>query len=561
MPTTQYIGSRYVPLLADPVEWSNTKEYEPLTIVRHEGNSYTSRQFVPVGIDISNETYWALTGNYDAQVEQYRRETAMAKAAADAAQAKALESLEVNIRSFATVAQMQADTSLKDGMTCYAKGYTTENDANSSLWSIANDALADTNVTLSNGLIASLIDYIENEFDPDNFVGTDSQKLQAAFDAVRNIGGCIHINRKYNLSSDVKIGLQTDWVNAKIYVIGNANNAGFALNGYKFISYDTENIANGGVVFQNVFFEGDRNISVDNQTQIVFGGEYKHLIRMQFDNCIFRWLKNICYYTNINDYLQTWYFNNCWFRGVKCAIDGTWIIDMLIDGCVVENNSTLISQNGTHACEKVRIINSCLEGASGKDMIKFDSSAACLIQNKYFEVLRYCVVLTNVGRITNLNIKDNYVVSSTCEALVKLPTTQNSNFDINAVILGNSIGGSTKLVYTDNTTQVFSGILADGSDDYPQQFSGSAFTNLLKGAYLRGAGRDINAIVTTGAYGFPGVAVVNGPESDMFGILLVFYAGASVLQLYVKYNGALWVRTKTTGFTSDAWNSWVHVGA
>lgn len=78
MAVTQYIGSRYVPLLADPVEWSAAKEYEPLTIVTHEGNSYTSRQFVPKSIDITNEAYWALTGNYDAQVEQYRRETAHA---------------------------------------------------------------------------------------------------------------------------------------------------------------------------------------------------------------------------------------------------------------------------------------------------------------------------------------------------------------------------------------------------------------------------------------------------------------------------------------------------
>ena len=75
MATTQYIGARYVPILADPVEWSSEKTYEPLTIVTNEGNSYTSRQFVPKGINIDNTDYWALTGNYNAQVEQYRRET------------------------------------------------------------------------------------------------------------------------------------------------------------------------------------------------------------------------------------------------------------------------------------------------------------------------------------------------------------------------------------------------------------------------------------------------------------------------------------------------------
>lgn len=71
---TQYIGARYVPLFADPLDWSNAMEYEPLTIVLHQGNSFTSRQFVPKGIDISDKAFWANTGNYNAQVEQYRQE-------------------------------------------------------------------------------------------------------------------------------------------------------------------------------------------------------------------------------------------------------------------------------------------------------------------------------------------------------------------------------------------------------------------------------------------------------------------------------------------------------
>lgn len=73
-PVKQYIGARYVPLFADPAEWDKTKTYEPLTIVLHDGNSYTSRQYVPAGIGINNNEYWALTGNYNAQVEAYRNE-------------------------------------------------------------------------------------------------------------------------------------------------------------------------------------------------------------------------------------------------------------------------------------------------------------------------------------------------------------------------------------------------------------------------------------------------------------------------------------------------------
>lgn len=70
-----YVGARYVPLFATPAEWDNTKEYEPLTIVVYQGNSYTSKTFIPIGVEIDNEEYWALTGNYNAQVEQYRKET------------------------------------------------------------------------------------------------------------------------------------------------------------------------------------------------------------------------------------------------------------------------------------------------------------------------------------------------------------------------------------------------------------------------------------------------------------------------------------------------------
>lgn len=67
-----YIGARYVPKFSDTPgsEWDNSIQYEPLTIVLYQGNSYTSKTFVPVGADINNTTYWALTGNFNAQLQQ-----------------------------------------------------------------------------------------------------------------------------------------------------------------------------------------------------------------------------------------------------------------------------------------------------------------------------------------------------------------------------------------------------------------------------------------------------------------------------------------------------------
>lgn len=71
-----YIGNRYVPVFANPVEWDNLRIYEPLTIVTYQGTSYTSKKAVPAGIALSNTEYWVATGNYNAQVEQYSEQVA-----------------------------------------------------------------------------------------------------------------------------------------------------------------------------------------------------------------------------------------------------------------------------------------------------------------------------------------------------------------------------------------------------------------------------------------------------------------------------------------------------
>lgn len=70
----EYIGARYVPVFANPLQWSSENTYEPLTIVTDQGNSYTSTQYVPAGIELTNETFWVNTGNYNAQIEAYRQE-------------------------------------------------------------------------------------------------------------------------------------------------------------------------------------------------------------------------------------------------------------------------------------------------------------------------------------------------------------------------------------------------------------------------------------------------------------------------------------------------------
>ena len=128
----EYIGARYVPVFANPPEWNDTRRYEPLTIVLHKGNSFTSTQYVPTGIDISNTEYWLETGNWNAQIEAYREEVLRfdaritqnangieANMAAIASEATARENADTAIRNLITAeetARTAADTELRSDL-------------------------------------------------------------------------------------------------------------------------------------------------------------------------------------------------------------------------------------------------------------------------------------------------------------------------------------------------------------------------------------------------------------------------------------------------------------
>ena len=81
MATRQYIGARYVPKFfeggsSQSAEWLANTQYEALTIVTRNGNSYTSRKPVPanIGAPEENPQDWVSTGIFNEQVEGYRQE-------------------------------------------------------------------------------------------------------------------------------------------------------------------------------------------------------------------------------------------------------------------------------------------------------------------------------------------------------------------------------------------------------------------------------------------------------------------------------------------------------
>jgi len=141
-------GDPGTPTFADPLEWDGDREYEQNTIVLHEGNSYVSIAPVPAGIDISDDTYWALAANYNAQIEACRQEVS----AMD-------QEIKTRTISFRTLSDMQDADDLYVGAFCKTYGYYNFNDGGGGNFVISD---VDSNDVLSfqvgDGLYALNID-------------------------------------------------------------------------------------------------------------------------------------------------------------------------------------------------------------------------------------------------------------------------------------------------------------------------------------------------------------------------------------------------------------------
>ena len=213
MATTQYIGSRYVPIFADPAEWNDTRTYEPLTIVNHQGNSYTSKQYVPTGIDISNEDYWALTGNYNSQVEQYRQETKNAVAQVDSR----LSENEKNVATQLSAQNTQVSNQLSAQNTQVSNQLSAQNTQVSNQLS-ANEAKMDTLQSNVNKQVDALSAETQQ-------VETNKNNIATLTSTITNFK--TSLKKVLVLGDSFTAGNHTDWVK----YIHNYNITNYAIDG------------------------------------------------------------------------------------------------------------------------------------------------------------------------------------------------------------------------------------------------------------------------------------------------------------------------------------------
>lgn len=308
MAVTQYIGSRYVPLFADPVEWSSENTYEPLTIVLHDGNSYTSKQAVPKGIAITNEDFWALTGNYNAQIEIYRRDTARALQSAQNAQgdidtllpksafsesetvkkyvddsAETLNArIDKDVMFFDTVEDMKSFANFKDGFLCRTKGFKTPDDKGGAYYIISETGTANGMDVIQCGeYVATLV---KGEF-------VSVAQLGAFGDGTNN--DAPYIIRALEISKNVSFPAATYFIASDITL----DNKNVILNGAEIISYNKtiyveneSNIGWGTLTGTRLVTRDAKNSVHDltlkdwNETALTVGGYENYVTRIRLQN-------------------------------------------------------------------------------------------------------------------------------------------------------------------------------------------------------------------------------------------------------------------------------------
>ena len=297
MTVTEYVGARYVPIFGrmgeTSVEWDNSAPYEPLTIVLYQGNSYTSRQYVPAGIAIDNTQYWALTGNFNAQIEQYRAE----------------------VQGFAGDIQANADaieTNTDDIATIKANGWVTANRI--AAGAVTGAKIANGAVTPEKATNGSLIVFGDSwATAPNTWIATYAGKMKYSSYKTYAVIGAAFLNRSDNLISAQIATAQSDSsVNkndvTEVIVIGGVND-------YRTDSTNPTDVAAAVIS------------TLDGIAQLYPNAHIRYFLDCEITGYPFSWYENFCTIYNkgydCSNLINAMAFNNYAYNSDNLHPNGT----------------------------------------------------------------------------------------------------------------------------------------------------------------------------------------------------------------------------------------------
>ncbi len=397
MSTRQYIGARYVPKFASPIEWSNVTPYEALTIVTYLGNSYTSKKPVPANIDISNGEYWVLTGNYNAQLQEY------------------INKVDMCVKYKDTVADMIDDSSLVSGDIVETLGYYATNDGGRCYYIISSTQPATEYVTLDSGLYGVMV--IPECVTPEMFgaygngVADDTSAIQKA----------INTNKKVLLYGSYKITSKLELI-SNTYVEGGGSLVFGDINDTTLIYGN----ALSNITFKDIYF------NFGTQTNLKHGITILSSSTIVFDNCKFTGGYGYCFRLN---YSTGTLITHCTFADITGADTnpGGCIYGIDTKNTVIENNMCnriydhfvyLTGPNTTGA----RIISNNINttgtntNTNGAGIVMYNGVHECIIANNRFSQCKNGIQLSSeygedANTVSRILIVNNEILSSTVNAI------------------------------------------------------------------------------------------------------------------------------------------------
>lgn len=395
----QYIGARYVPIFGRKDEstiiWDGgANAYEPLTIVLYQGNSYTSRQYVPAGIDITDNDFWAETGNYNAQVEQYRQEVLGFDSRIDTLE-RNFPITQTNIADDAITTDKIADDAVTADKLAFAYPLETGSIADDAItadklafaYPLETSSIANGAVTADKIADGAILDIIKDKtfyLTPEMFgaqggTADDTQAFQAMFDAATDRDVCVLTQRFYTLTDTVTIS--TPYISF----------LGLSSSGYA----PTVHFVRGDGTFTYGFHVTGQGLTMEN-ININFDDRYSQTYLMFFDaenvdgninNCCFGHARNHILVKGRNISIHDTLFSS--WDGYAIVIDDAQISNMRgynIYNCRFHSGANCVSTNNVTTYTGIfnlSLVNNMFDGCSY--MYYGISDNVTITGNRYFQ--------------------------------------------------------------------------------------------------------------------------------------------------------------------------------
>lgn len=469
-----YIGARYVPRILG--EWSANMTYEPLDVVLYQGTSYTSRTYVPKGIipSVSTQQYWALTGNYNAQVEMYRQEVENYK--------NQVEYLKSKISyTFSNVSLLKQSEDLKEGNVAQTLGYYTNGDGGSALYLITS-IKDETNYqeNLANQLYATLITNLSN-------IKSYGARNDENYDSTTNIQNCINNSSEVIIPSGT-YGFKKLTLKENSYIHGSGTLLFIDTPVEKKVYYPILASECNNIIIENITIDGNINNKIyDDKTFIVcdlltVSGKNVSINNVSFINaCDSGLMFSECEYSKVsNCYFN--YSNDCGIYGNANNLENSTLMFNIHDNIFENCKRSAIALKRTMAYGQVKdnLMNDCTNGVTiehvepnsyGKNIdITGNYIKDCTgygintrggknhnINNNRIENVQYSVIIDGC---TNVNLNNNIIeVSDDKEytEVIRLSNRDNKLKCENVNISSNIIGGTSTrgIVFNLNSGLIF----------------------------------------------------------------------------------------------------------